>query len=538
MKFLLRLSPDLTIKADKTRRRFLRVLLQNLRDAFASEGLAARVEPGWVRLVVEAEDERAGEVARRVFGVHSVSRVVEHARESLEELVAAATPLFLPGITGKTFAVRARTGGSAPFRAHDIEVALGAQLAPHGKVRLVNPEVTCHVEVREGRVYLFHESLPAWRGLPVGSEGRAVALLSGGFDSAVAAWMMLRRGVALDYVFCRLGGPTHQLGALRVLQVLGERWSYGDRGRVHVVPFEGVVDAIRAAANPSLWQLVLKRFMYRAAAAIARERRAHAIITGESLGQVSSQTLRNLRALEGRLELPLLRPLVGLDKEEIIARSRDIGTYEISSTVHEYCDIVPEKPATGASSSHVASNEAAVQLDLGALLASRQVFDLRRLDPQELTMPGHEIETIPPAAVVLDVRNVVAYRAWHYPEALHLELAEGLKLLDRFERGKTYVCYCEIGLKSAHLAYRMREKGLDAYNFHGGLKALLQFAASRNLVPLEAAPGRARPERRLPKAVARVTAHAAAAARARGTPFALRIRTGVAPAARPLFHRG
>jgi tRNA uracil 4-sulfurtransferase len=500
MKFLLRLSPDLTIKADKTRRRFLRILLQNLRDAFVSEGIVARVEPGWVRLLVEADDERAGDVARRVFGVHSVSRVDEHARGTLEELVETATPFFLPGVTGKAFAVRARTGGSAPFRARDIEVALGAELAPHGKVRLVNPEVTCHVEVREGHVYLFHESLPAWRGLPIGSEGRAIALISGGFDSAVAAWMMLRRGVSLDYVFCRLGGPTHQLGALRVLQVLGERWSYGDRSRIHVVPFEGVVDAIRAAGHPSFWQLVLKRFMYRAAASIARERRAHAIITGESLGQVSSQTLRNLRALEGRLELPLLRPLVGMDKEEIIARSRDIGTYDISATVQEYCDIVPDKPATGASSAHVASSEAAVKVDLGALLASRVVFELRHLDPQALSMPGHEIDTIPPGAVVLDLRNVVAYRGWHYPEALHLELAEGLKLVDRLDRGKTYVCYCEIGLKSAHLAYRMREHGLDAYNFRGGLKALLRFAAVRDLVPLELIPGLPSPGEHAPDA--------------------------------------
>src|SRR5262249_26563879 len=153
----------------------------------------------------------------------------------------------------------------------------------------------------------------AQRGLPIGSEGRAVALVSGGFDSAVAAWLMLRRGVALDYVFCRLGGPTHQYGALRVLQGLGERWSYRDTARVHVVPFEPVVDQIRAATRPALWQLVLKRLMYRTACAVARERHGQAIITGEALGQVSSQTLRNLRALDGRLPLPILRPLVGID---------------------------------------------------------------------------------------------------------------------------------------------------------------------------------------------------------------------------------
>jgi thiamine biosynthesis protein ThiI len=341
------------------------------------------------------------------------------------------------------------------------------------------------VEVRDQRVYLFTDSEPGWRGLPLGSEGRAVALVSGGFDSAVAAWMMLRRGVALDYVFCRLGGPTHQLGALRVMQVIGERWSYGDRPRVYVVPFEDVVHRIRAAARPALWQLVLKRLMYRTAEAVARERRAHAIVTGEALGQVSSQTLRNLRALDGRLSLPLLRPLVGFDKEEIIARSRDIGTHDISATVQEYCDIVPEKPATAASTHHVREDEELVDLDLPQLLAACQAFDLRKLEPSALAMPDLEVEEIPGAAVVLDVRSVTAYRAWHWPGALHLDLGEALRLVDRLERDKTYVVYCEIGLKSAHLAYRMRQAGLDAYNFAGGLKPLLRHAETRAVAPLQ-----------------------------------------------------
>jgi thiamine biosynthesis protein ThiI len=488
MKFLLRLSPDLTIKADKTRRRFLRMLVANLRDALAAEGLDGRVEPGWVRLVVEADEARAGDVVRRVFGVHSVSPVEERPLGTLDELVDAAAPLFAPLVAGKTFAVRARRAGASPYRSRDIEVALGARLAPLGKVRLVDPDVTCSVEVRDGAVYLFSGSRPAWRGLPIGSEGRAVSLVSGGFDSAVSSWMMLRRGAALDYVFCRLGGPTHQLGALRVLQVLGERWSYGDRPRVHVVPFEGVVERIRATARPALWQLVLKRLMYRTAQAVALERGAQAIVTGESLGQVSSQTLKNLRALDGRLELPVLRPLVGLDKEEIIARTRDIGTYDLSATVQEYCAIVPDKPATGAQPRWVEEQEARVEFDPAAVLRDRLVLDLRSLTAQELSMPDLEIDHVPPGAVLLDLRGIAAYRAWHYPEALHLDLDEGLRLVGRLDKGPTYVVYCELGLKSAHLAYRMRQAGLEAYNFRGGLRPLLAYAAARDLVPLELLP--------------------------------------------------
>ncbi len=488
MKFLIRLSPDLTTKADKTRRRFLRMLIANMRDAFRVEGIEATVEPGWVRLVVEAEDERAGEVARRTFGVHSVSRVEEHPLCTLDELVDVAEPVFRGQVTGKTFAVRARTSGAALYRSRDIEVALGARLAPFGKVKLVDPEHTCHVEVRDNRTYLFHDSRPAWRGLPIGSEGRAVALVSGGFDSAVAAWMILRRGVALDYVFCRLGGPTHQIGALRVMQIIGSRWQYGDTARIHVVPFEGVVHQIRAAAQPQLWQLVLKRLMYRTAEAVAHERRAQAIVTGEALGQVSSQTLRNLRALDGRLSLPVLRPLVGMDKEEIITRAREIGTYDISATVKEYCDIVPEKPATGAHAYAVEQDENKVQFDVDALLSERRVLDLRRLGKEDLSIPDFEIDVVPPGAEVIDLRSVHAYRAWHYPGALHLELAQALALVSKLDKSKSYVTYCELGLKSAHLAYQMRQLGLDAYNFSGGLEKLTRYAATHANVPLEFLP--------------------------------------------------
>lgn len=488
MKFLLRLSPDLTTKADKTRRRFLRMLVQNLREALASEGIAAGVEPGWVRVQVEAGDVRAGDVARRVFGVHSVSPVEELPWSDLETLVQAAAPHFLPHVQGRTFAVRARTAGATPYRSRDIEVALGAALAPHGTVRLTSPQATCFVEVRDRRIFLYTDSHPAWRGLPIGSEGRAVSLVSGGFDSAVASWMMLRRGCALDYVFCRLGGPTHQYGALRVLQIVAERWSYGDRPRVWVVPFEDVVEKIRAAARPALWQLVLKRLMYRTAAAVAHATGGQAIVTGESLGQVSSQTLKNLRALDGRLELPLLRPLVGLDKEEIIARARDIGTHDLSATVQEYCAIQPEKPATAASARYVAADEAQVDVDLAALVARSQVLEARRLAPEDLAPPGLEIDHVPDGAVVFDLRSLQAYRAWHYPEALHLDLHEGLQLVGRLDAGKTYVAYCEFGLKSAHLAYRLREAGLTAYNFHGGLRALARWAATRAQVPLELLP--------------------------------------------------
>jgi thiamine biosynthesis protein ThiI len=417
-----------------------------------------------------------------------VSAVEEHVRGTLDELLGVATPLFEPRVRGKTFAVRARTSGPTPYRSRDIEVALGAVLAPHGKVRLVDPEVTCHVEVRDGRVYLFDASQSGWRGLPIGSEGRGVALVSGGFDSAVAGWMMLRRGVALDYVFCRLGGPPHQLGALRVLQVLGDHWSYGDRPRVWVVPFEAVVDRIRAAARPALWQLVLKRLMYRTAIAVARRRRAHAIITGESLGQVSSQTLRNLRALEGRLELPASaaarRSRQGRDHRPQ-PRHRHLRHLVDGAGVLRHR---PDKPATAASSHHVASDEAKIDLDVEALIESSQVLDVRRSCRTRWRCPISRIDTVPAGAIVLDLRSLVAYRAWHYPDALRLDLGEALKLVERFETGRRTSSIARLVSRAPTWRGVCALPGSMRYNFHGGLKSLVHYAVAHGLVARELLP--------------------------------------------------
>ena len=488
---LVRLSPDITTKSDRTRRRFMRRLVDNLRDAFKSEDIAARVDPGWVRLLFESDDRRALDVASRVFGVHSLSVVEPREASTLDGLVDAAAEWFTPAVRGKTFAVRARTGGTAPFASRDICVALGDRLRQHGRVHLDAPAVTCHVEVRDAVAYLFHDALAGRRGLPVGCEGRAMALVSGGFDSAVAAWMVLRRGVALDFTFCRLGGDVHTQGALRVLQILMGRWGYGSPSTVHVVPFETVVEQIRTRCQPALWQLVLKRAMYRVAQQAGRKRHTQALVTGEAIGQVSSQTLKNLRALEGRLHVPVLRPLVGLDKEEILARARDIGTYDLSATVQEYCAITAKKPAVAASPREVAEAEAALALDVDAVLADSTALDARRLSAADWGIAALETDAIADGAIVLDLRGTHAFAAWHYPGAVRLELSQALAAIGSMDKSRHYVAYCEFGLKSAFLAERLRDAGYDAVHFRDGLRGVLRFAATRNLVPLELLPERA-----------------------------------------------
>jgi thiamine biosynthesis protein ThiI len=478
---LLRFSGDIGIKARGTRHHFIRRLLHNLRDAAESSGAQARVRVTHDRLQVELPPGADPACLARVFGVQSLSCVLARTPPVLDDVVAAGHALFAERVRGRRFAVRARRVGSReriPLRSVDIERALGAALAPlAARVDLDAPEVTVRIEHGEREACVLGEPIPGPGGIPLGVEGRAVALLSGGFDSAVAAWQLQRRGVALDHVFCNLGGASHLLGALRVAKLLAERWSYGERPRLHSVDFGPLVAQLRARTERRYWQVLLKRLMLRVADAVARELGAVAIATGDAVGQVSSQTLQNLAVISRATELLVLRPLVGSNKEEIIELAQRIGTFETSKVVGEYCDLVPKRPATAAALEAVCAEEAKLDADLVArAVAARESYELRGLDVDRLGSEDLQVERIPQGALLVDLRPRDAWQGWHHADAVHLEFAQALRAFPSFERSRSYVLYCDLGLLSAHLAEQMRKAGFAAWSFRGGTRALRRYA--------------------------------------------------------------
>ncbi len=494
-RLLVRLSGDLTTKGRATRRRFVQRLVRNLGDALRREGVPYRVQRTHDRIYIDAGEAGHGATLARVFGVQSLSRVERRTWTDIDDVVETGVELFADAVRGRRFAVRARRIGDrrrVPLDTGEVERRLGSRLLPESAgVDLSHPEVTAALEVSPSAVHWFDARMQGHAGLPIGTEGRALALVSGGFDSAVAAWSMLKRGVDLDHVFCNLGGRTHQLGTLRVMKVVADRWSYGSRPRFHAVDFDGFARHLQERTHQRYWQVLLKRAMYRAAERIASDTGALAAVTGEAVGQVSSQTLANLAAIERATDLPVLRPLVGFNKEEILERARSIGTYDVSKVVGEYCAMVPRRPATAARLDDVLFEEE--HLDPGILdaaVAERHVIDLRDVDLDKLEAPELEADDIPDGAVVLDLRSSAAFRAWHYPGALFLDFAHALRVIDQLDKDRTYVLYCEFGLKSAHLAERMRAAGLDAVHFRRGLSEVFEIASRRGVDLPESVSGR------------------------------------------------
>jgi thiamine biosynthesis protein ThiI len=323
---------------------------------------------------------------QRVFGLawFSPSWQTPQDIDALEQAVVAR-------VTGRDigpFAVRCRRVDRrfAP-RSQAVNERIGAAVnrATGAPVELDEPRTTIRIQVLHDRILYLFERHEGPGGLPVGVSGRALCLLSGGIDSPVAAWRLMRRGLRVDFVHFHSAPYTDaasQLQAAELATVL-TRWQF--HCRLHVVPFAETQRQIVTGAPAPLRVLLYRRFMLRIAEAIARRERHAALVTGEAVGQVASQTLSNLAAIEAVCDLPVLRPLVGSDKQDIIAIARRIGTFDISTEPHQDCCsyLMPRNPATRSRAAQLDAAEAA--LDVAALVAA----PLQAASVQELTAPGY-----------------------------------------------------------------------------------------------------------------------------------------------------
>ena len=477
---LVRLASELALKGPRTRSHFVQRLLRNIRDAVNAAGASCRIETEWGRVYVRLDSPAAVPVLGRVFGISSYSVVEAMVAADVDAIVEKGTEIFTEHVKDRSFAVRANRAGEHSFRSKDVAIALGARLLPHArKVDLDNPDATAYVEIRQEHAYLFTRREPGSGGLPLGVEGRAISLISGGYDSAVSSWLMLKRGIALDYVFCNLGGDAYERAVVQVTKALADDWSYGTSPKLYVVDFAEPLRELKENSRDQYWQLVLKRLMYRTASQIGAQMKADAIITGEAVGQVSSQTLPNLRAIEPAASLPVFRPLLGFDKEEIIDRARKIGTAALSEQVKEYCAIAPGKPVTAATEVRVEREEA--RLDLSVVeraVAGAKKLDVRALTALDLVGPYIFTSEIPEDAVIIDCRTEAQFRAWHAPDAVHKEEWELARDFRKLDKSRKYVLYCAHGMQSAHLAEKMQRSGYEAYSFKGGTARLTKYLAA------------------------------------------------------------
>lgn len=418
---------------------------------------------------MRTDDPAARDALAGVFGIHSISEAVPVRFGSLADLVDQATALLSPIVAGKTFALRVRRRGEHPFRSREVAIALGDALSPYAAgVDLRTPDVEIPIEIADDVAHLLLGTVSGPGGLPIGVGGRALVLFSGGFDSPVATWMTMRRGMSVDLVVCDLGGSGQVESALGVARDLVTRWAPGVEPRAHVVDLAPVVSALRARVDPGVRQVVLKRAMYRAATLLAQRLGAEALVTGEALGQVSTQTLRNLTVAEDAAGMPVLRPLIGMDKEEIIACARVIGTHDASARVQEHCNIATGRVETAARLPAVVGAEGRLDDSFVATAVEGAIqVDLSSWTPGP--RPEHVVEEVPPDAVIVDVREPdegATVGDVRLPFGSASEWTAGL------EPATTYLFVCTNGSRSEIVAHDLRRRGFVTFSLAGGIPRL------------------------------------------------------------------
>lgn len=369
---------------------FEETLARNLRRALRGTGYK-RVRRGFARIVADFYPQGLAEIATeraaRVFGVAYVGTGIR-VKPDLDEIGRIALEVIRQA-PFESFSVRARrTYSSSEIPSSEVNVAIGQLIkdTTGARVDLKNPDATVWIELFGGTgvVYRVRERGPG--GLPVGVSGRALALMSGGIDSPVAAWRIARRGVEVELVHFH-GQPFTDPSSVRQASELAEVLArYQLRAVLHLIPLADAQREIVTHAPAPLRVVLYRRAMLRIAAALAAERGAQAIITGDSLGQVASQTIENIGTIDAAVSgVQVLRPLIGMDKQEIIELATRIGTYDISTRKYQDCCVLfePRSPATRSDPRHAERAEMPLDMDalVGKALAGIETREFELPDP-------------------------------------------------------------------------------------------------------------------------------------------------------------
>ena len=317
----------------------------------------------------DCDMDGAWEALKKVFGVVGLSRA--RACDKDKDAILAATREYLGDklAAASTFKVETkRADKSFPMTSIQLSQYVGGELDdlyPDLKVDVHHPELTVHIEIRDYAAFVHADPDPGAGGLPVGINGRAVSLLSGGIDSPVASWMIAKRGVALEMVHFFSYPYTSNEAKEKVLELARLLTPWCGRLTVHVVPFTAIQEELRRSCPPELFTLIMRRFMMRIAQAVADRCGAKALVTGECLGQVASQTMEAMAVTGAVTRLPILRPVVGMDKEDIVRIARDIGTFDTSILPYEDCCTVftPRHPRLRPTPEEVEAAEAPLDVE-------------------------------------------------------------------------------------------------------------------------------------------------------------------------------
>lgn len=486
MKFIVKLSPEITIKSRAVRLQFVQRLCANIRKVLRHRELGADVTKRWDMIEVGI-DRRANEtdssLAQRCediaaalaqtpgiahFYRASELLIDEHsATPQLQQIISQTKTIIGTSLHDKSFAVRCKRQGEHSFGSNDLERALGAELAslnPSAKVSLKKPEVTVLVEIKKHRVFVTTEKISGIGGYPIGNVGQVLSLISGGYDSCVASYQCIQRGMQTHFLFFNLGGLAHEVGVKQAAHFLWERYGSSHRTGFISVAFEEVVEDILEKVSNAYMGVILKRAMMRVATQIAQDMHITALVTGESVAQVSSQTLSNLTQIDRATDILVLRPLIASDKTAIITQAAAIGVDRYAEHMPEYCAVISDKPTTAAKLSRLLDEEQKLDASLlKKVAAERRLCAIDEIYENTALIENVRLASTPaPNDVLIDIRNDREIESnplsLLHNETLEIPAFRINKAFTELPKEKSYLLFCERGVISKlHAAHLMAE---------------------------------------------------------------------------------
>ncbi len=475
MKFIIKLFPEIMIKSESVRKRFVKILTGNIRNVLNKYDDTVAVVKHWDYIEVRSKNIENRillvELLGRIPGIHHFLEVEEKPFVTLHDIFEQTLSDVATQIENKTFCVRVKRKGKHDFSSLDAERYIGGglnQAVASAKVQLSKPDVTVRIDIENDKMMLIKARHQGIGGYPIGTQEDVLSLISGGFDSGVSSYMLIRRGSRVHYCFFNLGGATHEIGVKQMAYHIWKRFSGSHKVRFVAINFEQVVAEILEKVDNGQMGVVLKRMMVRAASKVAQRFGIQAIVTGEALGQVSSQTLTNLRLIDEAAESLVLRPLITHDKEQIIAKAKEIGTEDIAKSMPEFCGVISKSPTVKAVKEKIEQEESYFDFSvLESAVQNAQYLDIRQIAEQtkKEVFEVDEITVLSANDVILDIRS---------PEEVddkpleisgqNIILMPFYKLSSHFaelDQNKNYVLYCERGVMSKLQALYLREKGFN-----------------------------------------------------------------------------
>ncbi len=476
MQFIVKYFPEITIKSKPVRKQFVKRLRENLRQQVKAVPAPVTVQSSWESLSVHCDSDDAAvhqqlvDILSCTPGIAFFMDVLEYPFLDLHDAFEKTRALWAERLAGRTFVVRCKRSGQHDFNSHDVEQYVGGGLNQHtdaAGVDLHHPEVTVRLELRGERLFIVNRRYDGLGGFPLGSLEPVVSLISGGFDSTVSSYLTMRRGMRTHFCFFNLGGRDHEIGVKEVALYLWMKYGAAARVKFISVPFEGVVAEILQQVQDSQMGVILKRMMLRAADRVAAELNVGALVTGESVAQVSSQTLTNLSVIDAVSDSLVLRPLITSDKSEIIDIAREIGTEAFAAAMPEYCGVISVKPTTRAKRDRIEYEES--KFDFAALdeaIANARYINIDQIANDELRAEAVEELSVPVQdGVIIDVRHpseeerkpltVTGAEVVRIPfYELHSRFAE-------LDPSRPYLLYCDKGVMSKLHASHLVEQGFD-----------------------------------------------------------------------------